>query len=94
MAEHKPGWNGDRVSCDGTGYGPERHGLGRRNPGGGRPRVERAAHLACVPMPGSAAAIRSPGAWPVSYLQDAFWRESGRPGAARCCGRPVPTRCS
>jgi len=36
---------------------------------------ERLAHLACVPMPGSAAAIKEPWRMAVSYLNDAFGAE-------------------
>lgn len=47
---------------------------------------ERAAHLAYVPLPGGAAAIREPGVRSLYALSSARWRRwnQSRPG---CCGR-------
>jgi hydrogenase maturation protein HypF len=72
MAEHKQEGALIGLSFDGTGFGSDGAG------GGGEILVarehdfERAAHLAYVPMPGSAAAIREPWRMAVSYLQNAY----------------------
>jgi hydrogenase maturation protein HypF len=60
------------VACDGTGYGPDGTVWGGEVLVADAGGFERAAHLACVPMPGSAAAIREPWRMAVSYLNDAF----------------------
>ncbi len=72
MAEH--GLEGPVIglSCDGTGYGPDATVWGGEVLVADARGFERAAHLACVPMPGSAAAIREPWRMAVSYLHDAY----------------------
>jgi len=72
MAEHRIDGPVIGIACDGTGYGPDGAVWGGEvlvcDAGG----YERAAHLAYVPMPGSAAAIREPWRMAVSYLNDAY----------------------
>jgi len=72
MAEHKLDGTVLGVSCDGTGYGPDGTVWGGEVLVADVRNYERAAHLACVPMPGGAAAIKEPWRMAVSYLQDAF----------------------
>ena len=72
MAEHRLEGAVIGVACDGTGYGPDGTVWGGEVLVADAGGFERAAHLACVPMPGSAAAIREPWRMAVSYLQDAF----------------------
>jgi hydrogenase maturation protein HypF len=70
------------VACDGTGYGPDATVWGGEVLVADEGGFERAAHLACVPMPGSAAAIKEPWRMAVSYLQDAYgdaWPDLGLP---------------
>jgi hydrogenase maturation protein HypF len=77
MAEHKLNGTVIGVSCDGTGYGPDGTVWGGEILAADARGFERAAHLACVPMPGSAAAIREPWRMAVSYLHDAFGSSLG-----------------
>jgi hydrogenase maturation protein HypF len=72
MAEHRLEGTVIGVSCDGTGYGPDGTVWGGEILAADARGFERAAHLACVPMPGSAAAIKEPWRMAVSFLQDAF----------------------
>jgi hydrogenase maturation protein HypF len=72
MAEHRLEGAVIGVACDGTGYGPDGTVWGGEVLVADAGGFERAAHLACVPMPGSAAAIKEPWRMAVSYLQDAF----------------------
>jgi hydrogenase maturation protein HypF len=72
MAEHRLEGPVIGVACDGTGYGPDGTVWGGEVLLADAKGFERAAHLACVPMPGSAAAIREPWRMAVSYLYDAF----------------------
>ena len=64
------------VAFDGTGWAPTaRSGAGSCS---GRPRgFERVGHLACVPLPGGAAAVREPWRMVVAYLPDAPGSRSG-----------------
>jgi hydrogenase maturation protein HypF len=77
MAEHKLDGTVIGVSCDGTGYGPDGTVWGGEILAADARGFERAAHLAYVPMPGSAAAIREPWRMAVSYLHDAFGSSLG-----------------
>jgi hydrogenase maturation protein HypF len=72
MAEHQIEGPVIGVSCDGTGYGPDGTVWGGEVLVADASGFERAAHLAYVPMPGSAAAIKEPWRMAVSYLHDAF----------------------
>jgi hydrogenase maturation protein HypF len=72
MAEHRLEGTVIGLSCDGTGYGPDGTVWGGEVLIADARGFERAAHLSCVPMPGSAAAIREPWRMAVSYLHDAF----------------------
>ena len=72
MAEHRLEGRVIGVACDGTGYGPDGTVWGGEVLVADAEGFERAAHLACVPMPGSAAAIKEPWRMAVSYLNDAF----------------------
>jgi hydrogenase maturation protein HypF len=72
MAEHKLEGTVIGVSCDGTGFGPDGTVWGGEILVAEVKRFERAAHLACVAMPGGAAAIKEPWRMAVSYLRDAF----------------------
>jgi hydrogenase maturation protein HypF len=72
LAEHRLEGAVIGIACDGTGYGPDGTVWGGEVLVADAGGFERAAHLACVPMPGSAAAIREPWRMAVSYLQDAF----------------------
>jgi len=72
MAEHQLEGTVIGIACDGTGYGPDGTVWGGEVLVADAGGFERAAHLACVPMPGSAAAIKEPWRMAVSYLQDAF----------------------
>ena len=70
------------LSFDGTGYGADGHIWGGEILVTTAAGFRRAAHLAYLPMPGSAAAIRQPWRMAVSYLYDAFgddFRELGLP---------------
>lgn len=72
MAEHRIEGPVIGVACDGTGYGPDGTVWGGEVLVADESGFERAAHLACVSMPGSAAAIKEPWRMAVSYLQDAY----------------------
>jgi hydrogenase maturation protein HypF len=72
MAEHGLAGTVLGIACDGTGYGPDGTVWGGEVLAAGAGSFERLAHLACVPMPGAAAAIREPWRMAVSYLRDAF----------------------
>ncbi len=60
------------LSFDGTGYGTDGNIWGGEILVADMKKFSRAAHLAYVPMPGSAAAIKEPWRMAVSYLYDAF----------------------
>ena len=60
------------LAFDGTGYGTDGHIWGGEVMIAEAGRFERTAHLAYVPMPGSAAAIKEPWRMAVSYLYGAF----------------------
>jgi hydrogenase maturation protein HypF len=60
------------LACDGTGYGPDGTVWGGEVLVADVRGCERVAHLACVAMPGSAAAIKEPWRMALSYLHDAF----------------------
>ena len=75
MAEHKLEGAVIGLACDGTGYGPDGTVWGGEVLAADAAGFERLAHLACVPMPGSAAAIKEPWRMAVSYLNDAFGAE-------------------
>jgi hydrogenase maturation protein HypF len=77
MAEHRLEGPVIGVSCDGTGYGEDGTVWGGEILVADAGGFERAAHLACVPMPGSAAAIKEPWRMAVSYLHDAFGSSLG-----------------
>ncbi len=75
LAEHRIDGPVVGISCDGTGYGPDGAVWGGEILVADAAGFERAAHIAYVPMPGSAAAIREPWRMAVSYLHDAFAEE-------------------
>jgi hydrogenase maturation protein HypF len=77
MAEHRLDGSVIGLSCDGTGYGPDGTVWGGEALIASGRGFERVAHLDCVPMPGSAAAIREPWRMAVSYLADAFGDDLG-----------------
>ena len=77
MAEHRLDGSVIGLSCDGTGYGPDGTVWGGEALIASARGFERVAHLDCVPMPGSAAAIREPWRMAVSYLADAFGGDLG-----------------
>jgi hydrogenase maturation protein HypF len=79
MAEHRIEGPVVGIACDGTGYGPDGAVWGGEVLVADAAGFERAAHLAYVPMPGSAAAIREPWRMAVSYLMDAFGDGLGAP---------------
>src|SRR5581483_1189630 len=56
------------VACDGTGYGPDGVLWGGEVLVADLLHYERAAHLAEVPLPGGAAAIRQPWRMAAAYL--------------------------
>jgi len=60
------------VAFDGTGYGTDGTIWGGEFLIAGLARFERAGHLACVPMPGGAAAIRQPWRMAAAYLDAAY----------------------
>ncbi len=68
------------VAFDGTGYGTDGTIWGGEFLTGGLASMDRAAHLAPVPMPGGAAAIRHPWRMAAAYLDVAF--PDGPPGLA------------
>jgi hydrogenase maturation protein HypF len=72
MAEHQLEGTVIGLACDGTGYGPDGTVWGGEVLVADEQGYDRAAQLACVPMPGSAAAIKEPWRMAVSYLHDAF----------------------
>jgi hydrogenase maturation protein HypF len=72
MAEHRIDGPVIGIACDGTGYGPDGAVWGGEVLVCDAAGFERAAHMAYVPLPGSAAAIREPWRMAVSYLQDAY----------------------
>lgn len=70
------------LSFDGTGYGSDGTIWGGEVLIAEAQQFKRAAHLAYVPMPGSAAAIKEPWRMAISYLYDAFgenFRDLGLP---------------
>jgi hydrogenase maturation protein HypF len=72
MAENRTDGAVIGLAFDGTGYGPDHTVWGGEvlyaDPAG----YQRAAHLACVPMPGAAAAIREPWRMAVSCLHHVY----------------------
>ncbi len=72
MAEHKLEGTVLGLSFDGTGYGTDGTVWGGEILIAREHDFERAGHLAYVPMPGSAAAIKEPWRMAVSYLQGAY----------------------
>jgi hydrogenase maturation protein HypF len=72
MAEHKLDEPVIGLSFDGTGYGLDGSIWGGEILVAETHTFERAAHLAYVPMPGGAAAIKEPWRMAISYLLDAF----------------------
>jgi hydrogenase maturation protein HypF len=72
MAEHKLEGTVLGLSFDGTGYGTDGTVWGGEILIVREHDFERAGHLAYVPMPGSAAAIKAPWRMAVSYLQGAY----------------------
>ena len=72
MAEHKLDGEVIGLAFDGTGYGTDGAIWGGEILVARAHEFERAGHLAYVPMPGSAAAIKEPWRMAVSYLQDAY----------------------
>jgi len=63
------------LACDGTGYGTDGAVWGGEFMVAEAHRFDRVGHLAYVPMPGGAAAIREPWRMALSYLIDAFGEE-------------------
>ena len=59
------------MAFDGTGYGPDGTIWGGEFLVADLPAFERGGHLAPVPMPGGAAAIRQPWRMAAAYLGDA-----------------------
>jgi len=72
MAEHKLDGEVIGLAFDGTGYGTDGAVWGGEILVARAHEFERAGHLAYVPMPGSAVAIKEPWRMAVSYLQDAY----------------------
>jgi hydrogenase maturation protein HypF len=72
MAEHKLDGAVIGLAFDGTGYGTDGSIWGGEILIAEAHDFRRAGHLAYVPMPGSAAAIKEPWRMAISYLQDAF----------------------
>jgi hydrogenase maturation protein HypF len=72
MAEHQLGGQVIGLPFDGTGFGPDHTIWGGEVLISECKDFERAAHLACVPMPGGSAAIKQPWRMAVSYLYDAY----------------------
>ncbi len=72
MAENKQAGAVIGLSFDGTGYGSDGAIWGGEILVVREHDFERAGHLAYVPMPGSATAIKQPWRMAVSYLQDAY----------------------
>ncbi|HEY2518995.1 MAG TPA: carbamoyltransferase HypF [Streptosporangiaceae bacterium] len=85
------------VAFDGTGYGPDGTIWGGEFLVAETAAFERAGHLAPVPMPGGAAAIRQPWRMAAAYLPEGpgpgwLWPGGTRTSGARCC--PWPARAS
>ncbi len=76
------------VAFDGTGYGTDGTIWGGEFLIGGLADTRRAGHLAPVPMPGGAAAIRQPWRMAAAYLDAAY--PSGLPGALDVTRRNAP----
>ena len=72
MAEHKLEGEVIGLSFDGTGYGTDGAIWGGEVLISREHDFERSAHLAYVPMPGGAAAIKEPWRMAVSHLQNAY----------------------
>jgi hydrogenase maturation protein HypF len=72
MAEHQLEGAVIGLSFDGTGYGTDGAIWGGEVLVAESKQFDRVAHLAYVPMPGSAAAIKEPWRLAISYLHDAF----------------------
>ena len=72
MAEHKLEGEVIGLSFDGTGYGTDGAIWGGELLIVREDDFERSGHLAYVPMPGGAAAIKEPWRMAVSYLQEAY----------------------
>jgi hydrogenase maturation protein HypF len=72
MAEHNLEDTVIGLAFDGSGYGKDGTIWGGEILIAEEKQMERVAHLACVPMPGSTAAIKEPWRMAVSYLYDAF----------------------
>jgi hydrogenase maturation protein HypF len=72
MAEHHLEGAVIGLSFDGTGYGSDGAIWGGEVLVSETAKFERVAHLAYVPMPGAAAAIKEPWRLAISYLHDAF----------------------
>ncbi len=75
MAEHQLEGTVIGLAFDGTGFGPDGTVWGGEVLVADAADFKRVAHLACVPMPGSAAAIKSPWRMALSYLHQAFGEE-------------------
>ncbi len=72
MAENKVDGPVIGLAFDGTGYGTDGNIWGGEVLVAEAKRFERVAHLAYIPMPGGAAAIKEPWRMAVSYLFDAY----------------------
>ena len=72
------------VAFDGTGYGTDGTIWGGEFLAAGLAAFERGGHLAPVPMPGGAAAIRQPWRMAAAYLE----RPRASPAATRTSGPP------
>ena len=72
MAEHHLEGEVIGLAFDGTGYGTDGTVWGGEVLVAEQKDFKRAAHLACVPMPGAAAAIRAPWRLGLAYLHDAY----------------------
>jgi hydrogenase maturation protein HypF len=77
MAEHHLQGPVIGVCLDGTGYGSDGALWGGEVLVGDFKGFERVGHLAYVPMPGAAAAIKEPWRMALSYLVQAFGNEGG-----------------
>ncbi|MFC1798718.1 carbamoyltransferase HypF [Thermodesulfobacteriota bacterium] len=75
MAENHVGGPVIGLSFDGTGYGSDGHVWGGEVLLAEESSFNRLAHLAYVPMPGGAAAIREPWRMAVSYLYHTFEKD-------------------
>jgi hydrogenase maturation protein HypF len=75
------------VAFDGTGYGPDGTIWGGEFLLADRAGYERGGHLAPVPMPGGAAAIRQPWRMAAAYLGDPALASTGLDVAKRNAGR-------